>query len=420
MLFRSYTLGTEFHIAMVIEPGAGTGGTTRVTWYRAASTNSTLGAARGTFNATNTLAAFVNTNCWLGRSEYTGDNTASATYNEARLWSRALSATDLQMLHTNGPDAGLSAALPPNTAVNLSGATGVLDLQNGAQSIGSLAGVAGSEVRLTSASLIAGGNNLSTTFAGFISGTNSFTKVGSGTLELSGANTHTGGTTLSNGTLLVNGSLAGNLNVKGGTLGGNGSVVGATVIAGGATLAPGNSIGTLTFSNSLTLAAGSTNIFEINSDTLANDAVVVSGALTNGGTLVVTNLGATPPASGSSFNLFNAASFNGTFSKLVLPALPFGLGWVTNGLVTNGTLAVVTWTRPNIGNISISETGLIMTGGNGVGNTAFYLLGTTNLATPLANWSVLLTNQFDANGNFNFTNTLDANWPLGYYRLEIP
>ena len=229
---QPYTLGTEFHIAMVIEPGAGAGGTTRVTWYRAAATNSTLGAARGTFNATNTLAAFVNTNCWLSRSEYTGDNTASASYNEVRLWSRALSAADLQTLHTNGPDARLSAALPPNTAVNLSGATGILDLQNGSQSIGSLAGAAGSEVRLTSASLIAGGNNLSTTFAGFISGTNSFTKVGSGTLELSGASTHTGGTTLSNGMLLVNGSLAGNLNVKGGTLGGNGGVGGATVIAG--------------------------------------------------------------------------------------------------------------------------------------------------------------------------------------------
>ena len=418
---QPYTLGTEFHIALVIEPGAGAGGTTRVTWYRAASTNSTFGAARGTTNSANTLAAFVNTNCWLGRSEYTGDNTASASYNEVRLWSRALSAAELQTLHTNGPDAGLNSALPPNTAVNLSGATGILDLQNGGtQTVGSLAGAAGSEVRLTSASLIAGGNNSSTTFAGFISGTNSFTKTGGGTLELSGANTHTGGTTLSNGTLLVNGSLAGNVNVKGGKLGGNGGIGGATTIASGATLAPGNSIGTLTFSNALTLAAGSTNIFEINRDTLEADAAIISGALTNGGTLIVTNLGATPPASGSSFTLFTAASFNGTFAKITLPPLPFGLGWVTNGLITNGTLSVVTWTRPVIGAISISETNLTFSGSSGVGSAPFYLLGSTNLTAPVANWTVLLTNQFDAGGNFSFTNALDQNWPQGFYRLQLP
>lgn len=134
----------------------------------------------------------------------------------------------------------------------------------------------------------------------------------------------------------------------------------------------------------------------------------------------MTNFGAPPPASGSSFTLFTAASFSGTFSRFVLPALPVGLGWATNGLVTNGTLAVVTWTRPSIGNISISGSSLTMTGGSGVGNSPFYLLGATNLATPLANWSVLLTNQFDVNGNFNFTNELNANWPQGYYRLEIP
>jgi len=418
---QPYTLGTEFHIAMVIEPGAGAGGSTRVTWYRAASTNSTLGAARGTFDCTNTLASFVNTNCWLGRSEYTGDNTASASYNEVRLWSRALSAMELQTLHTNGPDAGLSGALPANTAVNLSGATGILDLQNGTnQTIGSLAGVGGSEVRLTTASLIAGGNNSSTTFAGFISGTNNFTKVGNGALELSGTNTFTGVTTLSNGTLLVNGSLAGNLIVKGGTLGGNGSIGGATIISSGGTFAPGNSFGTLTLSNSLTLASGSTNIFEINSDTLLNDAVIVSGALTNGGTLIVTNLGAAPTTSGTSYNLLTAASHTGSFAKIILPPLPVGLGWVTNGLATNGVLSVITLTRPSIGYISIAGTGLTFSGSGGVGNAPLYLLGSTNLTAPLTSWTVLLTNQFDASGNFNFTNALDANWSQGFYRIEVP
>ena len=186
----------------------------------------------------------------------------------------------------------------------------------------------------------------------------------------------------------------------------------------GATLAPGGSIGALTFSNTLTLAAGCTNIFEISKSPLTNDVAKIFGALTNGGTLIVTNIGATPLANGDTFKLFNAASYSGSFSKLILPALPAGLGWNTNTINTNGTLAVVITTKPFIGNVGISGAGLGMSGTGGVANANYYLLGTTNLG--LANWLRLLTNQFDNNGNFNFTNAPNTNWLQGFYRLQIP
>jgi autotransporter-associated beta strand protein len=418
---QPYTLGTEFHIALVIEPGAGAGGTTRVTWYRAASTNSALGAARGTFNSTNTLVSFVNTNCWLGRSEYTGDNTASATYNEVRIWNRALSATDLQNLHTNGPDAGLNAALPATTAVNLSGGSAVLDLQNGTtQTIGSLAGADGAELKLTTSSLIADGNNASTTFAGFISGTNNFTKTGGGTLELSGASTATGGTILSNGTLLVNGSIAGMLTAKGGKLGGSGGIGGAATINFGATLAPGNAIGTLTFSNSLTLASGSTNVFEISSAPATNDAAIVLGALVNGGTLIVTNIGGTAPAPGDSFKLFDAASYAGSFAVVSLPALNSGLAWNKAALATAGVITVVSNTPPGIGSIKFTGSTFVFSGSNGVPGNPYYVIATTNLALPLTNWTRLATNVFDTGGNFGWTNSFNAGASQFFYSLLVP
>ena len=76
--------------------------------------------------------------------------------------------------------------------------------------------------------------------------------------------------------------------------------------------------------------------------------------------------------------------------------------------------------RPVIGNISISAGGLSLSGSGGVAGANFYLLDTTNLVTPLTNWTILSTNQFDTNGNFNFTNTVNTNSPQSFYLLELP
>ena len=90
--------------------------------------------------------------------------------------------------------------LPSATDVNLTAAGATLDLLGGSQTIGSLAGVAGSSV-VDNGSLTVGGDNTSTTFAGVISGSGALTKAGSGTLSLSATNTYTGATTISGGTL---------------------------------------------------------------------------------------------------------------------------------------------------------------------------------------------------------------------------
>jgi outer membrane autotransporter protein len=103
----------------------------------------------------------------------------------------------------------LAAVLPSRTALTVAtGAT--FDLNNFAQSIGSLAG-AGS-VTLGTAALTTGNNNTSTDFSGVISGLGGLTKVGTGTQTLSGDNTYSGGTTISTGTLqLGNGGTSGSI-----------------------------------------------------------------------------------------------------------------------------------------------------------------------------------------------------------------
>ncbi len=257
---------------------------------------------------------------------------------------------------------------------------------------------------------------------GVLSGTGGLVKTGAGALTLSGTSTYAGNTTVSAGKLIVNGALAGAgaVTVGGaGALGGTGAISGSTTIQSGGTLAPGNAIGTLMFSNSLTLAAGGTNVFEISKSPLTNDAANILGALTNGGTLIVTNIGSAALAAGDTFQLFNAASYHGGFANVVLPPLPAGLGWNTNHLNTGGALSVAVIAKPFLGPLAITENGFAFTGTGGVANANFYLLGATNLATPVSDWARLVTNQFDINGNFNFTNP-DGTNALDFYRLQLP
>ena len=277
---------------------------------------------------------------------------------------------------------------------------------------------------------------------GIISGAGNLAKRGAGQLALTKAHTYSGATTVETGILALtnSGSIANSSNIivsagaifdvsgmtgglmtlaNGKKISGYGSVNGNFTVGSGAMLAPGGSIGTLTFSNALTLSVGCTNYFEISKSPLTNDVAKVFGALTCGGTLIVTNIGATTLAAGDSFKLFNAASYSGEFSKIILPSLPAGLGWNTNGINTNGSLAVVIASKPVIGPLALSGNSLVMSGSGGVANASYYLLASTNVAQPLSNWTRLLTNQFDNNGNFNFTNAFGTN-AQNFYLLQVP
>jgi autotransporter-associated beta strand protein len=177
-------------------------------------------------------------------------------------------------------------------------------------------------------------------------GSGNVTKSGTGIMTLAGANTYIGTTGVNAGTLQVDGSLGTNAVAVGNsaTLAGTGTVNGTTTISSGGTLAPGDGgIGRLTLTRTLTLNSGSRTVLELskNGSLLTNDYVVVTGGLTLGGTLTVTNIGATPLAAGDSFVLFSAGSWSGSFSGKTLPALPANLGWDTTGLANSGVITVV-------------------------------------------------------------------------------
>ncbi|WP_245294343.1 autotransporter family protein [Rhizobium aegyptiacum] len=107
--------------------------------------------------------------------------------------------------------------------------------------------------------------------------------LGTGTLRLTGNSSgFTGTTTISDGRLIVNGSLGGILMMTGGTLAGSGDI-GAVTAGAGVTIAPGNSIGTLTIGGNLTFDPSSTYEVEVDPGSTASDLISVTGtAFLNG------------------------------------------------------------------------------------------------------------------------------------------
>ncbi len=242
---QPYNLNTEYHIVMELNP---VGSSTVVTWYSAAAVNADLGSAKGTFTTTKTLASFTDSADNLGRSFYSADSTANASYDEVRFWNAALSSSTLEILHDAGPNANLNSlnlggstgSLPSTTDVNITGSGATLDLNNLSQTVGSLAGVPGSSVLLGSGTLTIGGN-ASTTFSGVISGAGGIIKNGSGILTLAGNPTYTGNTVINSGALQLN---AGNTTLA--AISGQGElIVGGSGIATQLT-ASSISVGTLT------------------------------------------------------------------------------------------------------------------------------------------------------------------------------
>ncbi|WP_404406705.1 autotransporter domain-containing protein [Pelagibacterium halotolerans] len=200
---------------------------------------------------------------------------------------------------------GVNEALADSASVTVASG-GQFDLNDFTETIGTLDGAG--DVALGVGQLTVG----SGTFSGAISGTGTFAKNGNGTLTLAGDSSGFGGTSeVSNGNLIVNGTLGGALNVTGGTLSGTGTI-GGSVSVGNGTVAAGNSPGTLTIGGDFTLANGSSLDFELGDPSgtagVDSDLINVGGDLTLDGTLNVTDAG------GFGSGLYRLINYGGTLT----------------------------------------------------------------------------------------------------------
>jgi hypothetical protein len=180
------------------------------------------------------------------------------------------------------------------------------------------------------------------------------------------------------------------------------------------------SIGILTVNNSVSLQSGSTSFFELNKASTTNDQLRVSGTLTYGGTLSLTNLAGTLVA-GDSFKLFSAGTYSGAFASLQPTTPGPGLAWNTNSLSIDGTLQITLASPPIIGSPAFDGANFLFQISNSAPGSGYSVLGSTSLTLSLTNWSLLSTGLFGALGNSTFV-TNPVNYPTQqlFFRLRVP
>ncbi len=219
---------------------------------------------------------------------------------------------------------------------------------------GSIAG-SGTYIIGAGNTLVVGSNNLSTDVSGVISdgcGCGGFlTKVGTGTLTLSGTNTYSGDTLVNGGTLLVTGSIASSDDVfvdRGATLGGTGTVP-LTFLFNGAILAPGlpTALGTLTVNDKLFFC--NCTFYDVKVTSSGNDlTTVVAGLVSTGvanleGTVRVTSLNSTYKFSSPYTILTAQGGFDSGFGPTQFNSLvtPTGINGSLSYTTTNVNLTLL-------------------------------------------------------------------------------
>jgi autotransporter-associated beta strand protein len=248
------------------------------------------------------------------------------------------------------------------------------------------------------------------TFATALS-SGSLTKIGNGTLALTAANTYSGDTVVEGGKLITT-----TLSTSGGNFTAtNGAALDVQVAAAGGQLTMNN----LNLGNSATdastlqidtLATGNPTVAPVSAAAIITNGTVniaLSGTALTGGTFPLIAYSGTSPS--GALHFIPPVGFAGTLSDN-------GAGLITVNLVVSAPT-----TNASITQVSLSGTNLVVHGtNNNVPNTNFHyvVLTSTNVAISLSNWIPVVTNMFNTNGTFDYTNPIIPGTPQQFIDVK--
>jgi hypothetical protein len=121
-------------------------------------------------------------------------------------------------------------------------------------------------------------------------------------------------------------------------------------------------------------------------------------------------------------NLFVVASSPGcVIGEYTTAGATVNASLITTGLNVPYGIAIGTPPPPTFSSISVSGSTLNLAATNGPAGGTYTLLESTNLALPVTQWTPVLTNSFDSNGDLSVaTNIVSGASSAAFYILEVP
>jgi hypothetical protein len=216
-----------------------------------------------------------------------------------------------------------------------------------------------------------------------------------------------------------------------GLLAGKGVISGPMVIYTNGIIGAGTAgaIGTFTVNNSITFIGGNVliRVDKSLSPAQSNDLIVATGVITNSligpVTVTITNIGGSSIVVGDIYKVFSTGVSNGA----AITVTGAGMGWVNNlavdGSVTAVNSVIIPSVSAGITSFNLAGANTVINATNGVNGGTYYLLQSTNMASPLSQWLVVATNVINTNGasgafTFTGTNVVTPNGAQQFYILS--
>ena len=168
---------------------------------------------------------------------------------------------------------------------------------------------------------------------------------------------------------------------------------------------------------SQTVVAGTNVTFTVN----LGDPTLMSN-------IVALSVSGLPPGASAGFSTNfvtgeGSAALTVTASNLVAPgSYTLTITGTNAGLIHTTPVSLVVqnpYRTPVMNQVTLTAGSLIIAGTNGTAEGNYYVLTSTNISLPLADWTVVATNTFDINGNFVVTNGTGANGGQQFFVLQL-